>query len=241
MLKYILIFILISFLTYFFLLSSRFEIKNISIELNDKNIKNENLMKKIEKFKGKNIFLVNESNIEKELINAEEDRIAFIKIEKELPNEIKVIMQEYKDSANISIKIKDGVEKKFVLNQNGKISKENIHIKELPLIIMKSNTQTEISNFSLKKDELAYIIEAKKYFEEKFNIATKIINYYQIEHEVHLITEKGFEVWLDIDQPYLTQLHALKISLSKLDIYNTKLKYIDLRVTNGQKVIFKKL
>ena len=43
-------------MTYFFLLSSRFEIKNISIELNDKNIKNENLMKKIEKFKHHSIF-----------------------------------------------------------------------------------------------------------------------------------------------------------------------------------------
>ncbi len=62
------------------------------------------------------------------------------------------------------------------------------------------------------------------------------------EREVHLRTEKNFIVWIDMEKDLNIQLDKLKKVLGKLNIYNTPLEYIDLRIsgTDNEKVIFKR-
>jgi len=238
LLKIILLISAICLGIYYFFISDIFIIENIKTEINGQASNNPEILRILNKYKYKNIFLVKSEDIKQEVKNINKNS-AFLDIQKELPNTIKIVIQEYKDMLNVSLNI-DNIEKKIVLNQNGAISQENFHEEDLPLLFMKSTKHTSDEEFYLSKEEIDYILGAKKYFEEKFNILIDYINYYQLEHEIHLITEKEFEVWLDMEQPYLTQLYALKVALSELDIFSTPLLYIDLRIVNGEKVIFKK-
>ncbi len=224
---------------YYFFFSDKFLIENINIEIEgEKSIQEEDILDVLDKFKYKNIFLVDKNamikDLEPFLIN-----IAFFDIRRSIPNKLIIKIVEYKEIANLSIEL-DGIEKKFIMNQNAQVSRENLAEENLPTIYLKSSKQTAENVFTMTKEELQYIINAKSYFEEKFSIIVRYIDYYQIEREIHLMTEKEFSVWLDIDQPYLTQIHALKVAASKLDIFTTPLEYIDLRVSNGQKIIYRR-
>ena len=66
--------------------------------------------------------------------------------------------------------------------------------------------------------------------------------YKPVEREVHLKTEKDFAIWLDLGKTYEQQLDKLKRTLERLDIYNTPLQYIDLRISSqtGEKIIFRR-
>ena len=65
--------------------------------------------------------------------------------------------------------------------------------------------------------------------------------YLFIEREVHLRTEKYFEIWIDMTKELNLQMEKLKKVLGKIDIYSTPLEYIDLRIsgTDNEKVIYK--
>ena len=80
------------------------------------------------------------------------------------------------------------------------------------------------------------------YFEKKFNIKVLDAEYKVREREVHLMTEKYFKVWIDMEKSLTDQFEKLKKALPRLDIYKTALEYIDLRIsgTDNEKVIFKK-
>lgn len=65
--------------------------------------------------------------------------------------------------------------------------------------------------------------------------------YHVREREIHLQTEKNFMVWLDMEKELNPQMEKLKKALPKINIYNTPLEYIDLRIsgTDNEKVIYK--
>jgi cell division septal protein FtsQ len=225
----------IVFILYFFFYSDFFKVNEIRVNDNGREEFDMKILNTLLSYKGKNIFFIDDQDIKNKLKSYISES-AYYDIRKILPDTIKITILPYKDAINLIFKI-DKVEKKYVINENGVISKENLNLADLPIVILMDATDT--LNVAFKKQEISYMVSAKNYFEEKFNIMLTKMEYYQIEHELHLVTEKGFRVWLDIDQPYLTQIHALKIALSKLDIFSTPLLYIDLRVSNGQKIIFK--
>lgn len=79
-------------------------------------------------------------------------------------------------------------------------------------------------------------------FTERFDIQVFEAAYLLEAREVHLITNQGFNVWLDMEQDLETQLNKLKNAIPKIDIYKDPLEYIDLRIesANGDKIIFKR-
>ena len=68
------------------------------------------------------------------------------------------------------------------------------------------------------------------------------IEYKPTAREIHLLTERNFFIWLDIQISYEEQFKKMKKSLVKLDIYTEDLEYIDLRIagSNGDKIIYKR-
>lgn len=94
----------------------------------------------------------------------------------------------------------------------------------------------------LTPENLAYILNSSKTFEEKFGMKIIGMDFLKQARELHLKTEKNFELWLDTQIPFEKQFFKLKKAMSALDIYSQPLLYIDLRISgsNGEKVIFKR-
>jgi hypothetical protein len=79
-------------------------------------------------------------------------------------------------------------------------------------------------------------------FTELFGMKITQGEYLKRERELHMLTEKNFEIWLDLTSDVLQQLTKLKRATVKLDLTTTPLEYIDLRIAGGdsEKVIFKR-
>lgn len=175
-----------------------------------------------------------------------------IQIVRHYPDQLDIVLEKYPLSANIinAIVSPDGlrVQKKYLVNTNGLIVKENEDNHELPYVELSSDQALELGDQAMDADHLDYILNTIKLFEEKIGIQVIDSSYLRKAREVHLRTEKGFTVWFDINyntskNNMIEQIDKLKKALPKLDVYNTPLEYIDLRIsgTNAEKVIFKPL
>ncbi len=208
--------------------------------------------------KGKSIIFINKKNIISQITALHPD-IKKIEIKKIFPQKIKIVFEKYPAAANIVNifggnenditacqtfrKRPGGIQKKFLIDSIGFLSEENSENPELPYLKIGTSEVLAVHSFVLPQEKLDYILKAITLFKEKFDL--KIVNsVYKIrEREVHLCTEKFFEVWIDMEKDLDQQLNKLKRALAKLDIYQTPLAYIDLRIsgTNSEKIIFKKI
>lgn len=195
--------------------------------------------------KAQNLLLFNATALIENILkdNPEYKSVTFTKI---LPRTIELELEKYPVAANI-IDIIDGadgmrIQKKYLVNTNGMIIMENEENPDLPYIEVTTQNALEINAFPLNQEKLDYIIKLVSLFEEKFGIRVIEAVYLKSAREVHLRTEKGFNVWFDLGKDMLLQIDKLKRALPKLDIYKTPLLYIDLRISgsNAEKVIFKR-
>ncbi len=192
-----------------------------------------------------NILLFNETALSAQILK-DNPQYKFAQVKKVFPKSIEIDLEEFPVAANI-INTMDGadglkVEKKFEVNTNGMTIVENDENPDLPYIRISSKEALSINSYPLDHEKLDYIIKLVNLFEEKFGLKVVEANYLKPAREVHLRTEKGFDVWFDLTKNMLPQIDKLKRALPKLDIYNTPLQYIDLRITsaNAEKVIYKK-
>jgi len=135
------------------------------------------------------------------------------------------------------------VKKTYLINAIGYPIKENLENPNLPYIHLKSEDPVNPDQPIVESGELRYILEANTYFKERFGMRVIEILYKPNAREIHLLTEKNFYIWLDMQRSAEEQLKKLKKAAVKLDIYNTPLEYIDLRIagSNGEKIIYKEL
>jgi cell division septal protein FtsQ len=93
----------------------------------------------------------------------------------------------------------------------------------------------------IDKETLNMLLQAKSDFEGKFDMSIIRIEYLKKARELHLHTERGFTVWIDLTKDLASQLNKLKKALTELNIYEANIDYIDLRISgqNGEKVIYK--
>lgn len=192
-----------------------------------------------------NILLFNENSLSSEILK-ENPEYKSAKITKILPKTIEIEMEKFPVTANI-IDIIDGadgikIQKKYLVNSNGMIIMENEENPDLPYIQVFTKQALGINAFPLDQEKLDYIIKLVNLFEEKFGIKVVEAVYLKQAREVHLKTEKGFDVWFDLTKTINSQIDKLKRALPKLDIYKTPLQYIDLRITgtNAEKVLYKR-
>jgi cell division septal protein FtsQ len=227
------------FSDYFLVTDFEVEEEGTLIESNDKI--NEILRHKL----GENLFLINEKDLAEE-IKKEHREIQTIKIKKIFPGKIRVEYEKYPTTANI-INITEGIQKKFLVDSQGLLIEENTENPNLPYIRIETPEQLTIRTTFLEdpkraEQRLTYMINAINLFEEKFGMQVLHAEFLKKEREVHLYTEKLFYILIDMEKDLNTQINKLKKALSKLDIYNEPLLYIDLRIsgTDTEKVIFKR-
>lgn len=189
----------------------------------------------------------------KEQIRKEHPEIESIVIKKIFPSTISVSLEKYPTAANI-VDIVNGMQKKFLVNNQGLLIEENTENPDLPYIRVETKealplNQPFLGDATRSARRLKYALQAMALFEEKFGIRILYAVLKPREREIHLYTEKYFYVMLDmekgapeVENGMMSQIEKLKKALPKLDIYNTPLVYIDLRIsgTNTEKVIYKR-
>lgn len=230
------------FLIYEFFFSGYFLIS--SVEIIDKKIDNktltDNIKKTLTEAIGKNIIILNLKDLELKIANKFPE-IKEINLEKNYPKTIEVSFMEYPLVANISVTT-DVVKKTYIINSLGYAIKENLQLTTLPLIKMNADAPINTGTPLIESKKLEYIIDAIKYYQDKFGMKVLETTYKKNAREIRILTEKKFEIWLDIEKPFETQFKKLKKTLVKLDIYKEPLQYIDLRIAgeNGDKIIYKR-
>lgn len=164
-----------------------------------------------------------------------------IKVNKDYPSTLTIGFLEYPLVANI-INESTTIRKNYIINSIGFAIKEDLESPELPYIKIESDEPINTEVAVIEKLKLDYILESKTYFEDKFGMKIIRIEYKPTAREIHLLTERNFFIWLDIQISYEEQFKKLKKTLVKLDIYTEDLEYIDLRIagSNGDKIIYKR-
>lgn len=192
-----------------------------------------------------NILIYNDQLL-KEAILEQNPEYQNIYINKVLPRTIEIELEKYPQAANIlnEVRTPEGLNlvKKFIINTNGMIIKENEENAELPYIKISTENSFQLNTMPIERENLDNIIKLINLFEEKFGIEVIEAVYLKKARELHLRTAKEFAVWIDLTKEILPQIDKLKMALPKLDIYNTPLEYIDLRISgvDAEKVIFKR-
>ncbi len=234
--------ILIIFGTYLIFISSYFKVKDITFS--DKSFTNQTLAEEISSTIdiaiNKNILFIETSELELK-IKSLFPELESIQVIKDYPNILTVEFLEHPLVANI-INESTTIRKNYIINSIGFAIKEDLESPELPYIKIESDEPINSEVAVIEKSKLDYILESKNYFEDKFGMKIIRIEYKATAREVHLLTERNFFIWLDIQISFEDQFKKLKKSLVKLDIYTEALEYIDLRIagSNGDKIIYKR-
>lgn len=168
-----------------------------------------------------------------------------IAIKKIFPRTIKTVFTIHPIVTNVLITVDNPEmgkqQKKYLVNEQGLIVEENFENPNLPYLMMTKDAFPELRTTVITADRLKTILDGIELFTAKFGLKVFDSEYMAIERELHIRTEKYFTVWIDLEQNFEEQLNKLKKALPKLDIYNTPLEYIDLRIAgvNGEKIIYK--
>lgn len=240
--KFLIIIGILTAIFYTFALSNKFIITEIQTEENS--IENEGINKEIKSILqdqlGTNLAFTNTSELEKKVIE-HFPAIQKINISKDYPNKLKIKFSKYSLVANV-IHESSTLKKSYIINSIGYIAQENLENTRLPYIKLFSEEPVNQQLPLIETTKLEYILNAVRTFEERFGMRVVEVDYKKTPRELHLLTEKQFVIWLDIQQGLENQFRKLKKALVKLDIYNEPLEYIDLRIagSNGDKIIYKR-
>lgn len=227
---------------YYIFFSGFFNITTVTI--NNETLENESLSKEIDQkiraVIGKNIIFTSTSDLEISTLKAFQD-LEEINISKNYPNTIEIEFKEYTMVANL-INESSSLKKSYIINSVGYVVKEDYENPILPYIREQTDEPINPKEAAIDKIKLDIILNTIKYFEDKFGMKVKEVVYKPIAREIHLLTERGFYIWLDIQQSTEDQLKKLKKALVKLNIYEDSFAYIDLRISgsNGDKIIYKR-
>lgn len=227
--------------------SNFFSITSVVVERTDISTNIVPLQQALQSQLGKNIFLISEEEIEY-MLQKQFPEMKEIKIIKLLPRTLKVKVLEYSFIARI--RVIDTKEEKL-LNEIGMIRDIKTNDNNLPLIEYRNKYDIQEDkmllllspvlafqdrNIIMSEAELKTILNAKALFEKQFGMKISLIQYFPLEREIHLKTERNFFLWLDLTDNIDEQLMKLQSALQDFNIYKVDLSYIDLRVKN--KIIY---
>lgn len=233
--------IYVIFFTAFFTIQ-KIEIKGGQETLEEQKIVNDYL----QEYLGGNILAFNSKSHEENLMK-DLSYLKTLQIYRVLPHTVVAKLETYPPTANVRIDRTDGSSRFYIVNELGYVSTIGATNDNLPTIAMdvtgtEENTEgPKINAQIIPADNLKSIIEAKTDFEGKFNLQILETKYLKRARELHFYTELHFYVWIDMTQDINVQLAKMKKALTKLNIYESPLDYIDLRISghDGEKVIYR--
>ncbi len=229
-------------LIYFFYFSGYFVITEIIItnEAPENAAMSAKIKQKLQSELNKSTISVETDELQAKILNNYPE-LETISVNKDYPGTIKVEFAEYPIIANV-INESTNLKKSYIINSIGFAVKEDLQDPSLPFIKVKSDEPINTQKAVLEKAKIDYILESKTYFEEKLGMKVKEILYKPAARELHLLTERDFYIWLDMQKSYEEQFQKLKKAMVKLDIYKENLQYIDLRIAGGtgDKIIYKR-
>lgn len=238
---YAILFGLILLITYFIFFTSFFKVDAILIYEGEIESENTQIRNLIEPIRGRNMLFIDPEIVATNIQNKIENTSG-ITIEKDYPGTLIVRYERFKRVANIINLIGSAeIPKNFTINQVGVLMEKGSFSEDLPSINIKSSTSFEEGDQVLTQETLNYILESKSYFEEKIGLKITAIRYLDKAREVHLRTERDFDVWLDAQVEFSKQIDKLKNAIPKINPFEDNLDYIDLRIqtAEGQKIIYK--
>ncbi|MFH1375757.1 MAG: hypothetical protein ABIH35_03755 [Patescibacteria group bacterium] len=180
-----------------------------------------------ERVLGKNIFSIDRLEVDTAVREMRPD-IAHVRIRKKYPREIAVEVFKFPIVAELRI----GTESVFI-NENGHQvvgdtpdrDTLRLHLGEGETVDLEDPTRPVIS-----VTHLSFIRDAVFYFESLTDFRVLNVKYFPVARELHLKSEKNFDVWLDFTQDYRVQLNKLVEAADVLRIGSQRYEYIDLRV-----------
>lgn len=196
-----------------------------------------------EPLKNRHFFFVATASLERQIREKYPYEIQKAAVFRKFPGKLVVKYQPFPDAFNLIARTKNA-EKRFVVNTKGFAVSIDEQNPDIPNVRHKEEVQEfpKAKTVVLSEEITEKIVRAYTLFTDKFGIKVPLIIYEKNAREIHLKTEKGFMIWIDLTQNVERQLFKLKRALQKLDIYKEPLEYIDLRVSGktGDRIIFKR-
>lgn len=232
----------IAFLIFLYLIvfTAFFEIQEWKVYGDDVIKENSKFEEFLAVHKGKNLFLLNAGEIEKN-IHEQYPEIENLRIKKSFPHTLVMEYENFPEVANVYNYFEES-QKKFIINRIGLIVQQDFENQNLPYIKLKTDKVLELGDYGIPREKLEYILDAIYSYEELFGMQVVDAEYLAKEREVHLKTERDFEIWLDMGLTLQEQYSKLKAVLPELNIYTDSIAYIDLRISSvkGDRVIYKR-
>jgi hypothetical protein len=129
------------------------------------------------------------------------------------------------------------IEQKGLVNSIGQIILDQEEKLEL-LTIKITGLTKPVGNreFIISTDQITYIDEAIKYFNNLFDMKVAEVTYLPIPRELHFYTSTNLNIWLAMERDYEKQLDKLASIYKSAALDTEAISYIDLRI--NEKVIY---
>lgn len=206
--------------------SGFFDVKKVTILRNSLDLPTEDIeLSARELVLGKNIFQVDTALLIKAVQQLRPDTSRVV-IHKVYPSEIQVEVFKYP----IVAELRSGTEPIYINEKGFRVFGESPDKDTLQLALGENLDLKDSKKQIIDPEYLASIRESVSYLESVINLKVLNTKFFPISREVHLKTEKNFDVWIDLTQDYRTQIDKLAAASEVLQLETKSYSYIDLRI-----------
>lgn len=227
-------------LIYLLFITDIFIIRSVVLIEGEKISQNAGLNQLASRFLGRNIFLVDRTEVISRFSKFSAN-LSELKLDRNFPDELNIMISEIPILANLKV-IVDQVTKNYTINKNGLIVGISEVNPKLSTITIEASSFPASTDPFIEADILTKILAAKNTFEQKIKLKITEVRYLSVARELHLVTEKGFVIWLDLGIDIEKQIKKLLDAENKLNFREINYQYFDLRISGAtsDRIIFKK-
>ncbi len=220
------LFSLMALFIIFALATPYFHLKKISVVRDNPNLDVVQIEKSLEEFYGKNILFLAHKSI-REKLSTDFPEFRDISVHENWPSEVElhIIISPPKfnllntESANFSVISEDGVILQEEPDENLPVLK--VFQYEKPILVRQR---------FLEKEELERIEQSERILQEEIKLPLRASHLYWMAKELHLISQGGMAIWIDLAQPIEPQMRKLELSANEIGLYSNRFEHIDLRI-----------
>jgi hypothetical protein len=230
----VVLFICMAIFIAFALFSPYFGLKKISFVRDNPLLNLEKIEDSLQDYYDKNLLFLSHDEIES-LLQTEFPEIRTVEIQEIWPSEIELKITMSPPFTNI---FNEETANFWVLSDDGVILESNAK-EALPIIqIFQYTKPIQVSQKFLDREDLHSIFSVRDFVQQNLDLQIQEIHLYFVSREVHLITEQGTALWLDLGQDMQSQIQKLKLADEKIGLYSEAFEHIDLRIPD--QVFYKK-